>query len=193
MQIRNRIKDLRHVPAAELRPNPKNWRAHPIEQQDALRGLLAEVGFADAVLARELADGSLMLIDGHLRVDTLPTETLPVLVLDVDEAEADKLLATLDPITAMAKADAVKLDSLLRDIDTGSDALQTMLAGVAADAGLYKTTAKTSTAEVEASDDTPPTSSAAYSVIVDCDNEEQQQQAIELLASHGFNCRSIDN
>ena len=48
MQIRNRIKELRHVPASDLRPNPKNWRTHPKAQQDALKGILAEVGMADA-------------------------------------------------------------------------------------------------------------------------------------------------
>ena len=50
MQIRDRIKELRRVPAGELRPNPRNWRMHPSEQQDALRGVLAEVGYANALL-----------------------------------------------------------------------------------------------------------------------------------------------
>ena len=54
MQIRDRIKELRRVPAANLRPNPRNWRTHPAEQQDALRGLLAEVGYAGALLARTI-------------------------------------------------------------------------------------------------------------------------------------------
>ena len=139
MKIRDRIRELRRVPAGDLRPNPKNWRTHPEAQADALRGVLAEVGIADAVLARELPDGSLMLIDGHLRVETMPTETVPVLILDVDEAEADKILATLDPLAAMAEADAVKLDAILREIDTGSEALQKMLADVADASGLYKT------------------------------------------------------
>lgn len=138
MQIRNRIKGLRHVPANELRPSPKNWRTHPKAQQEALRGILAEVGIAGAAIARELEDGSLELIDGHLRAETLPNETLPVLVLDVDEAEAAKLLATYDPLGAMAEADAVKLDAILREVDTGSEALQEMLAGLADDAGLYQ-------------------------------------------------------
>ena len=127
MNIRNRVKELRHVPASDLRPNPKNWRTHPKAQQDALRGILAEVGMADACLARELPDGSLMLIDGHLRAETIGGETVPVLILDVDEAEADKILATLDPLAAMADSDAVKFDELLRTVDTGSEALQVML------------------------------------------------------------------
>jgi len=138
MQIRNRIKELRHVPASDLRPNPKNWRTHPKAQQDALRGILAEVGMADACLARELDDGTLMLIDGHLRAETIGEEVVPVLILDVDEAEADKILATLDPLAAMADSDAVKLDDLLRNIDTGSEALQEMIAATAEQAKLYQ-------------------------------------------------------
>lgn len=138
MKLRDRIKELRRVPASELIPNPKNWRTHPKEQQDALRGVLAEVGIAGAVLARELPSGELMLIDGHMRADTDPTAVWPVLVLDVSEAEADKLLATYDPISAMAETDAVKLDALLKEIDTGSEALQAMLAELADDAGLYQ-------------------------------------------------------
>jgi hypothetical protein len=41
---------------------------------------------------RELPDGQLVLIDGHLRRDTMPEAVVPVLVLDLDEDEADKLL-----------------------------------------------------------------------------------------------------
>lgn len=138
MNIRNRVKSLRMVPASDLKPNPKNWRTHPKAQQDALRGVLAEVGLADACLARELPDGSLMLIDGHLRAETLGDGDVPVLILDVNEAEADKILATLDPLAAMADSDAAKLDELLRNVDTGSEALQKLMASTASDAGLYQ-------------------------------------------------------
>lgn len=136
MKIRDRIKELRRVPASELLPNPKNWRTHPKEQQDALRGILAEVGIAGAVLARELPDGSLMLIDGHMRADTDPTAVWPVLVLDVTEAESDKLLLTYDPISAMAESNKEALDKLLRDVDTGSEALSQMLSDLAAEHGI---------------------------------------------------------
>jgi ParB-like chromosome segregation protein Spo0J len=136
VNIRNRVKSLRIVPANELRPNPKNWRTHPKAQADALRGVLAEVGMADACLARELPDGSLMLIDGHLRAETAANAKVPVLILDVTEAEADKILATLDPLAAMADSDAAKLDELLRTVDTGSEALQQLIAATAEDAGV---------------------------------------------------------
>jgi hypothetical protein len=41
--IRDRIKELRRVRAADLVPNPKNWRRHPKAQSDALSALLAEI------------------------------------------------------------------------------------------------------------------------------------------------------
>ncbi len=98
MKIRDRIKELRRVKASELFASPRNWRTHPQAQQDALRGVLAEVGYADALLARELPDGGLELIDGHLRAETTPDQEVPVLVLDVDQDEANKLLTVLDPL-----------------------------------------------------------------------------------------------
>ena len=138
MNIRNRVRELRQVKAADLVPNPRNWRTHPKAQQDALRGILAEVGYADALLARELSDGSLMLVDGHLRAETTPEQEVPVLVLDISEAEADKLLLSLDPLAALAETNAVALDALLREVDTGSEGLQQMYADLAEAAELYQ-------------------------------------------------------
>src|SRR5690242_20465824 len=109
MLPRNRIRELRLVKASMLRPNPRNWRLHPAAQQEALRGILAEVGYADALLARELADGSLELIDGHLRAETTPDMEVPVLVLDVTADEANKLLAVLDPLANRAGVDQQRL------------------------------------------------------------------------------------
>ena len=113
MLIKDRIKELRRVKASELRPNPKNWRTHPTAQKDALRAVLAEIGYAGAALARELPDGSLMLLDGHLRAETTPDSEIPVLVTDLTEEEANLLLLTFDPLGAMATADNAKLNELL--------------------------------------------------------------------------------
>ena len=108
-------------------PNPKNWRRHPKAQVDALRGLLAEIGYADALLARELPDGRLMLIDGHLRAETTPDAQVPVLVLDVNEEEADKILLTLDPLAAMAESDAERIKALLQTVRTDNPAVEELL------------------------------------------------------------------
>lgn len=136
MQIRDRIKELRRVPAKDLLPNPHNWRTHPKSQQDALKGVLAEIGYADALLARETPEGQLMLIDGHLRAETTPDSEVPVLVLDVTEDEAKKVLLTLDPLAAMATADQEKLDALLRQVQTDSQAVGDMLTELAEQHGV---------------------------------------------------------
>jgi hypothetical protein len=130
-EIRDRVRELRRVKASELVPNPKNWRRHPKEQAAALKGLLAEVGYADALIARELPDGRLMLIDGHLRAQTTKNALVPVLVLDVTEAEADKLLLTLDPLAAMAQADQAQVTALLETVRTDSQAVAALLERVA--------------------------------------------------------------
>ena len=130
-EIRDRVRELRRVKASELVPNPKNWRRHPKEQNAALKGLLAEIGYADALIARELPDGRLMLIDGHLRAETTKNAIVPVLVLDVTEAEADKLLLTLDPLAAMAQADQAQVLALLETVRTDSQAVAALLERVA--------------------------------------------------------------
>jgi hypothetical protein len=115
------------VRARELVPNPKNWRRHPKAQAEALRGLLGEIGNADALLARELPDGRLQLIDGHLRAATMPDEEVPILILDLNGEEADRLLLTLDPLGTMAVADSERLGALLDSIRSDDPAVQALL------------------------------------------------------------------
>src|ERR1700687_3985017 len=131
MMIRAHIKDGSRVRAKDLLANPKNWRVHPKTQAAALRGLLAEVGYADALLARELADGRLQLIDGHLRAETTPSAMVPVLILDVTEAEAEKILLTLDPLAGMADSDSERLQALLNSVRTDSKAVEQLFARIA--------------------------------------------------------------
>ncbi len=136
MKIRDRIKSLRRVKASDLRPNPRNWRTHPQAQQDALKGILAEIGYADALLVREMKGGALEIIDGHLRADTTPDQKVPVLVTDLSKAEADKLMTVLDPMAAMAEASQQKLGELLHDIETDNAGLQGLLDDLAKQEGI---------------------------------------------------------
>ena len=98
MRIRDRIRELCRVRAADLRPNPRNWRTHPQKQREALRGILAEVGYVDALLARELPDGSLEIIDGHLRAETTPDTEVPVLIVDLDGDGFNDIVGTIDRV-----------------------------------------------------------------------------------------------
>ena len=130
MAMKDRVKELRRVPASELGANPKNWRRHPPSQEAALRGVLEDIGFADAVIARETDDG-LELIDGHLRQEVMGDQVVPVLIVDVTEEEADKMLLTYDPLAMMAHADQDQLLHLLRDTQFESQAVNDMLEAVA--------------------------------------------------------------
>jgi hypothetical protein len=150
MEFRDRIIELRRIPACDLKPHPLNWRTHPAAQTSALRDVLTEIGFAGAELAFP-ADGQgpagnfddLMLIDGHARKDLAGQSVVPVLVTDLTAAEALKVLATFDPLGAMAEADAAKLDELLREVEFTSPAVAAMLAELAQESGLIPGEEKT--------------------------------------------------
>jgi len=185
MHIRDRVKELRRVPARELRPNPRNWRTHPDAQRDALRGVLAEVGYADALLARELDDGALELVDGHLRAETTPDAIVPVLVLDVTQAEADKILLTLDPLAGLAGVHDQRLAELLADTTFASPQLEQLLDGLARDA------AGAQAALGEAPDRPEVEIPEAWQVVVDCDNEPDQEALYTRLKEEGYRCRVL--
>lgn len=131
MDVRDRIKELRRVPASELVPHPENWRTHPEEQKTALMAVLQEVGYAQALVCREIRGGKLQIIDGHLRADTTPDAIVPVLVLDVTAKEAKKLLASMDPITQLAEADQDQLAALLESLDAKTEEFQHLVQFVA--------------------------------------------------------------
>ena len=182
MNIRNRVKELRMVPASQLQPNPKNWRTHPEGQQNALRGILAEVGIAGAVLAYETPEGGLKLIDGHLRAETLGNADVPVLVLDVNEAEADKLLATIDPLGAMAEADADKLRELLEEVETASEDLANMFTELAEEAGILDGPRETDDPEIADYEAPPPSGVRMVQLFLDESNIGEFQEACTKLA-----------
>lgn len=184
MQIRDRIVELVRVPARELRPHPKNWRMHPAGQREALRGLLEEIGYADALLARRLSDGSLELIDGHLRAEITADMEVPVLVLDLDEAEAAKLLALLDPLAGLAEPNEEILNQLLAEVHTQHQAVQAVLDSMAQGAPLL----------LEESEMPPPEVPIphAFQVVVECQNEEEQKTLYERLTQEGYSCRLLN-
>lgn len=138
-KIRDRVKELRRVKASELLDNPKNWRRHPKEQLDAIDAVLREIGFAGAELTFETPNG-LMLFDGHARKERAGDEIVPVLVTDLTEEEADLLLASFDPIGAMAKADADALQSLVDNLEPDSASLRRLLDNLLESPDLVTTT-----------------------------------------------------
>lgn len=181
MKLRDRVKELRRVRAVDLKPHPKNWRTHSRYQQDVLRGVLAEIGVAGAVLARELPDGSLQLVDGHLRAETTPSAELPVLVLDLTEEEAERVLLTHDPLGALAGVDEAKLSELLDDAVTERQAVAELFAKLRRQA------------DAEASTEPPPEVelTPSHQIVVEVGSEDEQRTLYERLRGEGHRCRVL--
>jgi DNA modification methylase len=111
----------------QLLANPRNWRIHPKAQQQALAGVLDQVGFVSAVMVNRRTGH---LVDGHLRVELALARnepSVPVSYVDLDPDEEALVLASLDPLAAMAGVDDEKLRALLADVSVDSEALAAML------------------------------------------------------------------
>jgi hypothetical protein len=138
-QWKNRIVGSDEVAPDSLLANPLNWRVHPKHQQDALKGVIDEVGFVSPVLVQAGTD---VVVDGHMRVTLALRDniaTIPVIYLDLDDNEVNTILATFDPISALAATDAAQLDALLRDVSTSDAAVMQMLADLAEREGVIPT------------------------------------------------------
>ena len=78
----------------------------------------------------------MILIDGHLRKSLDPDQFVPVLELDVTEAEAEQLLVAFDPIGALARPDPEPLAALLERVRFAGDGVDDLLEELARSAGL---------------------------------------------------------
>lgn len=120
--MRDRVVGFKRVQASLLRANEKNWRLHPQGQRDALSAMFRRIGFVGALIARELPDGELELLDGHLRQDLAADAEVPVVIVDLDDEEMAEVLLTYDPISGMAIPDESKLRELVKMVDLDGDA-----------------------------------------------------------------------
>jgi hypothetical protein len=92
-----------------------------------MRGLLDEVGIADALRAYvSPASGLLVTLDGHLR-RSLGETPWPTLILDVTDEEAAYILLTGDEVTGLAQKEEVALARLLATVQSQDVAVQQML------------------------------------------------------------------
>jgi DNA modification methylase len=133
---RNRIVDHGNEPLDAILFNPANWRIHPKQQQDALTGVLSEVGWVQDVIVNRVTGH---LVDGHLRCQVAARNgeaTIPVVYVDLTPSEEALVLASIDPIAAMAATDKAKLDELMQQVQSDDARVQAMMAGIAEKEGL---------------------------------------------------------
>ena len=132
----NSIVDFGLKPADQFQAHPLNYRTHPPNQRAAVAGSLDRVGWIAPVIENRRTGN---LLDGHERVwQALQNGNgdVPFIVVDVAEADEAFVLATFDPIGALAEMDRVLFAEVLRDVDTGDAAIMEMLSQMAEEAGV---------------------------------------------------------
>lgn len=179
----NRIIGYGSLPASQFLANESNWRIHPRNQQDAIESVLGEVGFVQSVIVNKRTDsawgkdrGVETLVDGHMRVEVALSRgedtIVPVVYVDLTPTEERLVLATFDPIAALAGRDDPKLLSLIDGLDTSVDI-----------AAILQRDKSAVHVEFDAVEKRP-------AVIVECPNEFQQGELMEKLRADGWVCRA---
>lgn len=180
---RNRITSHGTEAPEQLLANPRNFRIHPKNQQDALSGVLNEIGWIQSVIVNQRTG---FVIDGHLRVALAISHNeleIPVVYVDLSDEEEALALASIDPISAMADTDKALLDDLLRDVSSADAGVMAMLSDLAEKNGLVK----------DATDVTGTVDDITekWSVLIECDDEQQQRDLLERFDAEGLTCRAL--
>ena len=181
--IRNRIKAHRRVRAGDLIPHEWNFRLHPEAQKAALQALYEEVGFARSLLAYELPDGRLKLIDGHLRRDLDPDMEVDVEILDVTDEEARALLLSIDPLADLALVQDQLHQRLMELTPTDSFDLQMLWQETqqTIDSALDEKPAKRGELELE----------SQFSLLIQCRDEAHQVELLRRFQKEGLLCKAL--
>jgi hypothetical protein len=180
--IRNRIKCHRRVRAGDLVPHEFNFRTHEDGQRAALAALYGTVGFARSLLAYELPDGRLKLIDGHLRRDMDPDMEVEVEILDVSEDEARTLLLSIDPLAALAETQQQLRDRLQELVPEVPEELR-LAWEAAARAAVEAPPAEKHQAKANIPEQ--------FAVLVTCRDEAQQVELLGRFKADGLECRAL--
>lgn len=115
----------------QLLANPRNWRVHPREQEDAIAQVLDRVGWVRGVLVNQRSG---FVVDGHLRVKAAMkagATQIPVEYVDLDDDEEQIILASIDSTTGMAGTDKDLLRELLEEIHTRESDLRGLVESIA--------------------------------------------------------------
>jgi hypothetical protein len=180
--IRNRIKSHRRIRAGDLIPHELNFRLHPQLQRAALKALYQEVGFARSLLAFEMPNGRLKLIDGHLRRDLDAEMEVDVEILDVNEEEARDLLLSIDPLAALAQTQEQLRDRLMEIAPAISHDLR----------AAWEATANAAVGPpYEPNKEGVPMGPEQWLVLITCRDEKHQIELLMRFQGEGLPCADV--
>jgi hypothetical protein len=141
-----------------------------------------EVGFARRLLAYELPDGRLKLIDGHLCRDLDPNMEVEVEILDVTEEEARALLLSIDPLAALAQTQAQIHQRLLHRAPVVSPELK----------ATWRAAAEACPANAAAHSPRPIQAGPdQFLILLTCRDETQQVELLTRFHGEGLHCRAL--
>jgi len=121
MSYRNRIISSGIANPKELIANPKNWRRHPVHQKEVLDEVLSTVGWVQEVIVNKDTG---LIVDGHLRVELAVAKgesEIPVKYVSLSVKEEATVLATIDPIAALAETDKNAIQELADFVNAKAD------------------------------------------------------------------------
>lgn len=111
----NRVVEMKVMKAGDLLVHDGNPFVAATYQREALQGDLEEIGIVDALKAyySERNGGKLTLLDGHKRQALHPEQMWPVIILDIDDDEADVQITLHNTIGMWQAIDPVKMQALI--------------------------------------------------------------------------------
>jgi hypothetical protein len=184
---RNRIKRHVRLRAGDLVPHELNPRLHPESQRRALEALYRSIGFARSLLAYELSDGRLKLIDGHLRAALDPDQEVEVEVLDVSDVEARALLLSIDPLTQLADYDVAVLDRLRRQTPADCNDLAALWQNIARSGASVEGDLRTAERADKEGKELPE----QYLILIECADEQEQTDLLGRFKDEGLKCKAL--
>lgn len=186
---------LEWIDPATLSDNPANWRMHPQAQLSAVEAVLEDpqIGWAGVLLFNERTG---RLIDGHARKETWikshPGLPAPVVIGSWSEEAEQKILLTLDPIGAMAQANAKRLEELRGRVVLDDARLAGLRDSLAIT--LKAALASLSPAEEPGAGSSGAAGSGsigdAYKIIVTCKDEMHQTELLDRFDQEGLTCKA---
>ena len=154
-------------------------------QRALLDDLYREIGFARSLLAYELPDGKLKLIDGHLRRDIDPDMEVEVEILDVTDAEARTLLLSIDPLAQLALHKEQLHERLMELTPAPTPDLEAMWRETQAtiDSALAEKPWKEPAPAGDIEDQ--------FLVLVKCRDEAEQVRLLRRFSEEGLECKAL--
>lgn len=187
---RERLIEVRQMRAGDVLPHPLNPKIHPPSQNEALTGLLEDVGKCDILKAyrSEREGGKLVFFDGHARQGLKPDEVWNIGIYDVTDDEADKLLLTFDPVAQEAQVSQAKMEMLLHRTSSGNAAVMEFLAK---QAEKHEILPPDGTSNQPGAEDQTGMLKDQWEIVVKCHSESQQTELLDRLLQEGYECRAL--